>query len=286
MQVVSSPTQVQRLVQDARAGGHVVGLVPTMGALHSGHLSLVERAAATADFVVVSIFVNPTQFGPAEDLARYPADLQGDLSKIEGLGVDLVFAPSVGDMYPEGPTTWVEVEGADRHLCGPFRPGHFRGVTTIVAKLFNICLADKAFFGLKDAQQFLIIRRMIDELNFSIEPIGCPTVREPDGLAMSSRNVYLNDRERKQAVVLSQAVAAAGKLITDGERDPEIIQRAMRAIVASAPDAVLQYAEVVDTRTIAPVDRLSAGREVVAALAVFFGGTRLIDNVFVTVPPS
>jgi len=264
----------------------VIGLVPTMGALHDGHLALVRRALGVSDFVVVSIFVNPTQFAPTEDLARYPVDLEGDLEKLEDLGADLVFAPSVPQMYPEDMSTWVHVEGADRHLCGPFRPGHFRGVTTVVAKLFNVCLPDKAVFGLKDAQQFLIIRRMIRDLNYPIELIGCPTVREPDGLALSSRNVYLNDRERTQAVVLSQAVAAAGKMIGEGERNPQAVETAMRSIVASAPDAVLQYAQVVETASIAPVDRLEPGHEVVAALAVFFGKTRLIDNTFAIVPDA
>lgn len=275
---------MQQAIRSERVAGKVIGLVPTMGALHEGHLSLVEKAVDVSDFVAVSIFVNPTQFGPNEDLARYPRDLEGDMAKLAEVGADVVFAPAVGDMYPDGSTTWVEVEGADRHLCGPFRPGHFRGVTTIVAKLFNVCLPDKAVFGLKDAQQFLIIRRMIADLNYAIELIGCPTVRERDGLAMSSRNVYLSARERKQAPVLSQAVAAAGKLIEEGERDSARIERAMRAIVSSAPDAELQYAEVVDAATITPSLQLSPGREVVAALAVYFGTTRLIDNAFVTVP--
>jgi pantoate--beta-alanine ligase len=255
-----------------------------MGALHAGHLSLVERAAEETDFVVVSIFVNPTQFGPGEDLARYPRDLEGDLDRLRRLGVNLVFAPSEEDMYPEGGTTWVEVDGADAHLCGPFRPGHFRGVTTVVAKLFNTCLPDKAVFGLKDAQQFLVIRRMVSELNFPLELIGCETVREPDGLALSSRNVYLTEREREQAVVLSQAVAKAGRLVADGERNPTVIERTMASTIASAPDARLQYAEVVDAATIAPVKALESGKEFVAAVAVFFGSTRLIDNRFVIAP--
>lgn len=284
MQVVSSPAEVRQLVRGARADGSVIGLVPTMGALHEGHLSLVKRAVEEADFTVVSIFVNPTQFGPDEDLARYPRDFGGDLDKLEALGVDVVFAPSVDDIYVEGATTWVEVEGADRHLCGPFRPGHFRGVTTIVAKLFNVCVPDKAVFGMKDAQQFLIIRRMIKDLNYAIELIGCATVREPDGLALSSRNIYLNEKERKQAVVLSQAVAAASWLIEDGERRGERVREAMRAVIAAAPDAELQYADVADAQTIEPVDILRSGQEVVAAVAVFFGRTRLIDNAFVIVP--
>lgn len=286
MQVISSPRQTNHVVRKIRRSGRIVGLVPTMGALHAGHIELVKRAADVSDFVVVSIFVNPTQFGPSEDLDLYPRDLEGDLAKLEASGVDLVFAPSVQQMYAEAATTWVHVEGVDSHLCGPFRPGHFRGVTTVVAKLFNICLPDKAVFGLKDAQQFLILRRMIRDLNFPVDLIGCPTVREPDGLALSSRNVFLNEHERKQAVVLSQAVKAAEQLIEDGESDPKKIVAAMEAIVASAPDAVLQYAEVVETDGIAPVDRLEPGQEVVAALAVFFGKTRLIDNAFTVVPAS
>lgn len=286
MRVISSPEQAQQAVKRAKSAGSRVALVPTMGALHEGHLALVSRAVEEGDFIVVSIFVNPTQFGPEEDLARYPRDLEGDLEKLAARGVDLVFTPSTGDMYPDGASTWVEVEGADEHLCGPHRPGHFRGVTTVVAKLFNICLPDRAVFGLKDAQQFLIVRRMVRDLNFPVELVGCPTVREADGLALSSRNVYLNERERKQAVVLSKAVTAARKLIEDGERDPQKVEEAMKAVVASAPDAQLQYAEVVRAETIAPVDRLEPADEVVAALAVFFGNTRLIDNTFVVVPET
>jgi len=284
MQVEKSPTEVQRIVRLSRMDGRIIGLVPTMGALHEGHLRLADRAKETSDFVVVSIFVNPTQFGPNEDLARYPRDLEGDLAKLAEHGVDLVFTPTVADMYPEGATTWVEVAGADRYLCGPFRPGHFRGVTTIVAKLFNICMPDKAVFGLKDAQQFLIIRRMIRDLNLPIELIGLPTVREADGLALSSRNVFLKPHERKQALVLSQAVAAAAKLIESGERSPAAVEHAMQSIVGAAPNAVLQYAQVVDAETIAPPEVLEPGMEVVAALAVYFGETRLIDNHFVSAP--
>jgi len=284
MLVENSPGEIQQIVRRARTDGKAIGVVPTMGALHEGHLRLADRARELSDFVVVSIFVNPTQFGPNEDLARYPRDLTGDLAKLQEHGVDLVFTPTVADMYPDGASTWVEVEGGDQHLCGPYRPGHFRGVTTIVAKLFNICLPDKAVFGLKDAQQFLIIRRMIRDLNLPVELIGLPTVREADGLALSSRNVYLKPNERKQAVVLSQAVAAAGKLIESGERNPVEIERAMRSIVGAAPDGVLQYVQVVEAESIAPPEIIERGMEVVAALAVYFGETRLIDNCFAVAP--
>jgi pantoate--beta-alanine ligase len=284
MHVVEKKTEVRKLVREARNGGRVLGLVPTMGALHEGHLALVRSARQATDHVTVSIFVNPTQFGAGEDLDRYPADLKGDLAKLESLNVDVVFAPTVSEMYPTNATTTVVVEGASEHLCGKFRPGHFEGVTSVVAKLFAICDPDNAVFGLKDAQQYLIIRRMVGDLGWGIDVVGVPTVREDDGLALSSRNAYLGADERHQAVVVSKAVFAARDLILSGERDPSTIEAAMRKEVEQAPEAILQYAQLVSTDTIAPIRKLDAGSSVLAAIAVYLGTTRLIDNQFVIAP--
>lgn len=284
MQVVRDKYRIRQIAHEERAAGKTLALVPTMGALHDGHIKLVEAARKSADHVTVSIFVNPTQFGEGEDLDRYPRDLESDVARLEKHHVDLVFAPSTEEMYPEGATTIVHVEGADEHLCGRFRPGHFQGVTTIVSKLFVIGEPDLAFFGLKDAQQFLIIRKMVRDLGMGVEIVGVPTVREDDGLALSSRNVYLTPDERSQATALSQAVFAARDLISSGERDADKIKTAMRDRIESAPLARIQYAEVVDTETIAPVESIASGQELLAATAVFFGGTRLIDNQFVKAP--
>ncbi len=287
MEVIRTVKAMQAHADARRREGRRLALVPTMGALHAGHLTLVRTARAHADHVTVSIFVNPTQFGPNEDYARYPRRLEQDVAALEALGVDVVFAPTVEEMYPDGPAanlTWVYVEKLDAHLCGRYRPGHFRGVTTVVAKLFNICRPHVAVFGLKDAQQFQIIRRMVRDLHYDIELIGVPTVREPDGLALSSRNTYLSPEERKQAVVLSQAVEAARQAIEAGEQRPEAIVEAMRQILARAPLARVQYAEVVDAETLQPVTRIRPGQRVLAGVAVFFGDTRLIDNVFVEAP--
>lgn len=287
MEVIRTVREMQAHADARRREGRRLALVPTMGALHEGHLALVRTARAHADHVTVSIFVNPTQFGPNEDYARYPRQLEQDVAALEALEVDVVFAPTVEEMYPDGPEanlTWVYVEKLDAHLCGRYRPGHFRGVTTIVAKLFNICKPHVAVFGLKDAQQFQIIRRMVRDLHYDIEMIGVPTVREPDGLALSSRNTYLSPEERKQAVVLSQAVEAARQAIEAGEQRPEAIVEAMRQILARAPLARVQYAEVVDAETLQPVARIRPGQRVLAGVAVFFGDTRLIDSVFVEAP--
>ncbi len=287
MEVIRTVREMQAHADARRREGRRLALVPTMGALHEGHLALVRTARAHADHVTVSIFVNPTQFGPSEDYARYPRQLEKDIAALEALEVDVVFAPTVEEMYPGGPEanlTWVYVEQLDAHLCGRHRPGHFRGVTTIVAKLFNICKPHVAVFGLKDAQQFQIIRRMAHDLHYDVELIGVPTVREPDGLALSSRNTYLSPEERKQAVVLAQAVEAARQAIEAGEQRPEAIVEAMRQILARAPLARVQYAEVVDAETLQPVTRIRPGQRVLAGVAVFFGDTRLIDSVFVTAP--
>lgn len=287
MEIICSVQAMQAQADAWRREGRRLALVPTMGALHEGHLTLVRTAQKHSDHVTVSIFVNPTQFGPSEDYARYPRQLEKDLAMLEALGVDVAFAPTVAEMYPEGPEanlTWVYVEKLDAHLCGRYRPGHFRGVATVVAKLFNICKPHVAVFGLKDAQQFQIIRRMVRDLHYDVELIGVPTVREPDGLALSSRNAYLSQEERKQAVVLSWAVEAARQAIEAGEQRPEAIVEAMRQVLSQAPLARVQYVEVVDAETLQPVTRIRAGQRVLVGLAVFFGDTRLIDNVFVEAP--
>ncbi len=288
MKLITTIREMQMEADAARQRGKTLALVPTMGALHRGHLALVEEARRQADHVTVSIFVNPTQFAPGEDFARYPRQIDADLESLEaGGGVEVVFAPDIGQMYPEGEAanlTWVTVEAMDQRLCGAFRPGHFRGVTTVVAKLFHICKPDVAVFGTKDAQQFQILRHMVRDLCMDIRMAGVPTVREPDGLALSSRNVYLSERERRQAVALSKAVARAKRFIEQGEQRSEAVVETMRDTLSEALDGKVQYAEVVDAETLQPVERLAPGREVLAAVAVHFGNTRLIDNAFVTVP--
>ncbi len=286
MRVIGSVSEMRSLAARLKSEGRRVALVPTMGALHPGHLSLVNLARQHADAILASIFVNPSQFGPGEDYGRYPRDLGSDLEKLAREGVEAVFAPSVDDMYPDGvaAATVQVVPGAlTRHLCGPFRPGHFEGVATVVAKLFNTCLPDVAIFGRKDAQQFVILRRMVRDLNFGIEIVGAETVREPDGLALSSRNTYLTHDERKQANVLYGAVIAAEQLLRKGEQDPGAVVHAMTECVSRSSLARLQYAELVDSESLEPVGSLEHGVEVIAALAVYFGDTRLIDNAFVRV---
>lgn len=252
------------------------GFVPTMGYLHEGHLSLVRRARAENDRVAVSIFVNPTQFGPHEDYARYPRDLERDLRLLEPLGVDLVFIPSVEEMYPPGFQTWVIVEEVSRPLEGASRPGHFRGVATVVAKLFNILQPDRAYFGQKDAQQTVVIRRMVQDLNIPVEIVICPTVREPDGLAMSSRNTYLNPEERRAATVLFRALQAAKARYEAGERDAERLREAMREVIRAEPLARIDYVSVAHPETLQELERVEG--PALLSLAVYIGTTRLIDN--------
>jgi pantoate--beta-alanine ligase len=291
MEIIRTVDEMQSYADSARPAGNRLALVPTMGALHGGHLSLVSIAKEHADRVVVSIYVNPTQFGPDEDFDEYPRELEQDAEKLRGEGVDVVFAPTAKEMYPHSdspertaPLTWVEVDEFDDVLCGKYREGHFRGVTTIVTKLFNACKPHLAVFGQKDAQQLAILRRMTSELLFDIEIIGGPIVRESDGLAMSSRNAYLSDEHRQEATVLFDAVTAAESAILDGEQDATRIVRAMRNELGKADAAEVQYAEVVDARTLAPVDTLSPGQDILAAVAVYFGDTRLIDNTIVPTP--
>jgi pantoate--beta-alanine ligase len=253
-----------------------VGLVPTMGYLHEGHLSLIRRAREECDHVIVSIFVNPTQFGPKEDLSKYPRDLDRDLNLIEPLGTDLVWMPTAEVMYPKGYQTWVEVEAITSPLEGAMRPGHFRGVTTVVAKLFNAVQPHKAYFGQKDAQQAAVIRRMAVDLNFPIEIVVCPTVREADGLALSSRNVYLAPEQREAAKVLFRSLSAAKKLFEGGERDAEAIRKQMKEVLAGEPLAEPQYVSCADYDSLEELTEIKG--KALLSMAVFIGKTRLIDN--------
>ena len=254
-----------------------VGLVPTMGYLHEGHLSLVRRAREECDHVIVSIFVNPAQFGPKEDLSKYPRDLDRDLSLLEPLGVDLIWMPTAEIVYPPGFQTWVDVETITQPLEGAMRPGHFRGVTSVVAKLFNSVQPHKAYFGQKDAQQAAVIRQMTRDLNFPIEIVVCPIVREPDGLAMSSRNVYLDSEQRKAATVLSRALEAAKEKYESGVRDAEKIRIEMKEVLASEPLAEVQYVSCADYDTLEELETVNG--KTLLSMAVFIGKTRLIDNV-------
>ena len=253
-----------------------VGLVPTMGYLHEGHLSLVRRAREECDHVAVSIFVNPTQFGPREDLSRYPRDLDRDLSLLEPLGVDLVWMPTAESMYPDGYQTWVEVEAITHPLEGAMRPGHFRGVTTVVAKLFNAIQPHRAYFGQKDAQQAAVIRQMTRDLNFPIEVVICPIVREPDGLAMSSRNVYLDPQQRRAATVLYRSLSAARAAYENGEREAEKLRQVMKDVLAAEPLAEVQYISCADYNTLEELETVTG--KALLSMAVFVGKTRLIDN--------
>ena len=253
-----------------------IGLVPTMGYLHQGHLSLAERARAECKSVVVSIFVNPTQFGPSEDLAKYPRDLERDLHMLEGVGTDLVWTPTPEIMYPPGYQTWVEVGDASRPLEGVQRPGHFRGVTTVVSKLFNAVRPAKAYFGQKDAQQAVVVRRMTLDLNFPVEIVVCPIVREPDGLAMSSRNVYLSPEQRAAATILYRALTAAKAAYQNGERGAEALRKVLREELASEPLAQVQYVSCADYDTLQELEQVTG--KTLLSMAVIFGKTRLIDN--------
>lgn len=279
MQLVRSTTEVRATVRAARAtGGDVVGLVPTMGYLHEGHLSLMRAARRECRFVVVSIFVNPTQFGPGEDLERYPRDLERDMALCEQVPVDLIFHPSAAEIYPQPYLTSVQVSEITERLCGASRPGHFQGVATVVSKLLNIVKPDIAYFGQKDAQQVVVIRQMVRDLNLDVEIRSVPIVREPDGLAMSSRNVYLSPEERRAALGLSRALHMAQGRVASGERDLAGLCAAVRAVIAAEPLAQIDYVEIVDPTSLLPMERLAPGGEALAAVAVKFGKTRLIDN--------
>jgi pantoate--beta-alanine ligase len=279
--VAATVEAIRQAVAEARRRGLTVGLVPTMGALHEGHLSLCRAARSETGFVVATIFVNPTQFGPNEDFTRYPRQLAADLELCGQAGVDVVFAPEVATMYPPDFRTSVEVLGLADGLCGAARPGHFRGVTTVVLKLFNIVGADVAYFGQKDAQQARLIRQMVHDLNVPLQVRVCPIVREADGLALSSRNQYLDPTQRRHAVALHQALQAGQREIEAGQRDAEAIRQLLVRRIETTPGAVLGYAAVVDADTLQPLAKLQG--EVLLALAVKFGATRLIDNLLVQV---
>jgi pantoate--beta-alanine ligase len=282
--VITDIAPLRDAVAEARRRGRTVGLVPTMGALHAGHLSLIEAARAENGCVVVSIFVNPTQFGANEDLNRYPRPLERDLELCEAAGVDLVFHPRPEVMYPSGYRTLVEVTGLQDVLCGASRPGHFRGVATVVLKLFNLVQPDRAYFGQKDAQQARIIQQMVRDLNVPVEVRVCPTVREADGLALSSRNGYLEAEERRRATALYRALTEARQRIEAGERDADVVRKVMTEQIASVAGAVLDYAAVVDADSLQAPAQIVAERPVLLAVAVRFGGTRLIDNLLINLP--
>ena len=277
MNVLRTIEEARKRSRAAGSRGARVGLVPTMGALHEGHLSLIRAAKAKSDIVAASIFVNPTQFGPNEDFARYPRDLDRDLGLLEREGVDFVFVPSVEEMYPEQGVTWITVEGLSERLCGKSRPGHFRGVATVVAKLFNIVSPDLAFFGQKDAAQVAIIRRIVRDLNMPVQIEVVPIVRESDGLALSSRNAYLNPEQRKDALVLFGALNGVRELFEKGERGSAALIRAAKADFERIPAVRLDYFEIVDPDDLTPVTAIN--KHSLVAVAAFLGGTRLIDNI-------
>ncbi len=277
MKICETIEEMRAACRAARHGGNRLGFVPTMGALHEGHLSLVRAAKAKCDVVAASIFVNPTQFGPTEDLAKYPRTFERDCQLLENEGVQLLFAPAVEEMYPPGAVTWVTVEGLSDKLDGRSRPGHFRGVSTVVAKLFHVVEPDVAFFGQKDAAQVAVIRRMVRDLRFAVEIVACPIVREPDGLAMSSRNAYLNEQQRKPALVLHRALKRVKKLSETGEHSVEKLLAAGRDEIAMEAAARLDYFEIVDPDSLNAVREAKSGTLV--AVAAFVGTTRLIDNI-------
>jgi pantoate--beta-alanine ligase len=283
MKICSTISEARAACREARRRHARLGFVPTMGALHDGHLSLLRAARAQCDAVAASIFVNPTQFGPGEDLSTYPRQPDRDRLLLEKEGVDILFAPSAEEMYPAGAVTWVVVEGLSDKLDGRFRPGHFRGVTTVVSKLFHVIEPEAAFFGQKDAAQLAIIRRMVRDLNFPVEIVGCPIVREPDGLAMSSRNGYLNVEERSRALVLQRSLQEARRKFQAGERNTVNLISAGKGVFAREPGVELDYFEIVDPDTLDSVERIS--RETLVAVAARVGTTRLIDNI-VLVPAA
>lgn len=281
MNILTTIDAVRSASRAAHRDNKRVGFVPTMGALHEGHLTLVRAAKAQSDWVIVSIFVNPTQFGPNEDYAKYPRTFERDCQMLEKEGVEAIFAPVVDEMYPKGAITYVTVEGMSEKLCGKSRPGHFRGVTTIVSKLFSAVEPDRAFFGQKDAAQVAVVRRMVRDLNIPVEVVVCPIMREPDGLAMSSRNAYLDPQQRKSALALSRALKRVESLFANGERDAARLIYAGKRVIAEESGVRLDYLDVVDPDSLDAVDMIS-GRALVA-VAAFVGTTRLIDNTVVTV---
>lgn len=282
MKIVATINEVREQVKQWRQEGKTVGLVPTMGYLHEGHESLIKKAVEQNDAVVVSVFVNPMQFGPTEDLASYPRDLDADAKLCEAAGAKLIFHPEPEEMYDEGFCSFVDMNGLTNALCGLSRPVHFRGVCTVVSKLFNIVKPDRAYFGEKDAQQLAVVKRMVRDLNMDIEIVGCPIIREADGLAKSSRNTYLSPESRKSAVILSKSIFMGKKMIEDGERDAETVKAAMRDMINSVPLTDIDYIEIVDVNTMKSLDVIQG--EILCAIAVNVGGeARLIDNFMMTV---
>jgi pantoate--beta-alanine ligase len=284
LKICTTIDEMRAASRAARHAGQRLGFVPTMGALHEGHLSLVRAARASADLVAASIFVNPTQFGPNEDLAKYPRSFERDRQMLEREGVDLLVAPSVEEMYPAGAVTWVTVEELSGKLDGRSRPGHFRGVTTVVAKLFHIVEPDRAFFGQKDAAQVAIIRRMVRDLNLPVEIVVCPIVRETDGLALSSRNAYLDAGQRKQALVLHRSLMRVQHMAEAGERQATALIAAGRQVLGEEPSIRLDYFEIVNPDTLDPLNEVSPGALI--AVAAYVGTTRLIDNIVLKSIPT
>ncbi len=280
MELLRTVAELQQRVRQQRAKGMSIGLVPTMGALHAGHGSLIRAASTACDYVVVTLFVNPTQFGPNEDLARYPRTFAADCELAAKEGADAMFTPSVEEMYPAGSTTFVEVEGLSSRLDGASRPGHFRGVATVVTKLLAATEPDRAYFGQKDAAQVAVLRRLMRDLCFGAELVVCPIVRDTDGLALSSRNVYLTAEERKQALALSRAVRRVEALVAHGERRAEVLLATAKASLAAEPNLKIEYVELVNGETLEPVKTAEAGA--LFAVAAWVGETRLIDNAVVS----
>ncbi len=279
MKIISSTRSTQEIISRLKSKQKTIGFVPTMGALHEGHLSLVRKAKKENDIVVVSIFVNPIQFGPKEDLKLYPREEKKDKYLLQKEKADLLFYPSADEMYPKGYKTYVEVSNLDQSLCGRIRPGHFKGVTTIVAKLVNIVTPDRLYLGQKDAQQAIIIRKMIQDLNFPIKTIVCPTVREKDGLAMSSRNIYLNEQHRGQATILFKALTQAKREIQSGKQHPPMIIKNMKSMIEECSSGIINYIECVNAEDLSPLKELRG--KILIALSVSFGNTKLIDNMIV-----
>lgn len=276
MLIFKNIKETRKIITQWKKDGNSIGFVPTMGFLHEGHISLIKRARKENDKVVVSIFVNPTQFGPNEDFASYPRNMERDRVFCEDAGTDLIFAPEATEVYPENNLTFIDIEELGGNLCGAKRQGHFKGVCTVVAKLFNIVTPDNAYFGQKDAQQLAIIKRMVIDLNFNVKIVPCEIIRETDGLAMSSRNSYLTPEQRKAALILSRSLNVARKALAEGERDTEVIKNIIKQKLISEPLAAIDYVEVVDSSSLQPVQEIN--KDILVAIAVFFGKTRLIDN--------
>ncbi|MDO5100419.1 MAG: pantoate--beta-alanine ligase [Eubacteriales bacterium] len=277
MPIITTIDSLKELVRDWKQQGHSIGLVPTMGYLHEGHQSLIEASVRDNDRTIVSIFVNPTQFGVGEDLETYPRDLEADARLCEATGASAIFHPTPEEIYPDGYATYVSVEGLTANLCGKSRPTHFRGVTTIVMQLFLLSKCDRAYFGQKDAQQLAVIRRMAKDYHLDLTIVGCPIVREADGLAKSSRNTYLSREERSAALVLSRSIKLAEQLVAEGERDTAVIRQAMCRLIEAEPLARIDYVQIVDADSLQDVACLE--RPVLVAIAVLIGKTRLIDNI-------